>query len=155
MKEQMPWPMTFSDIFANTAEARDVAKTQAERFWKAQSKILDNFESLSKSWLDRRRQGTKEALEASVKMFECKDASEFNACCNEWMSSSIDRWIADGRALGEQSILALQQTIEVMEEANKPAKAVKKAKAAGPAKAVAKEQGAAVVRPPVAARAAK
>jgi hypothetical protein len=122
MKSNLPRQFDMPNWFSNTPswfgdseDGRKNAKQSAERFWQAQSKILDNFESLSNAWLERRKHGTAEALATTTRICECKDPQEIGSIYNEWFSRSLDRWVADGRAISEQSMQALQQVIETVE----------------------------------------
>ncbi len=122
MKSNLPrqfdmpnWFSNTSSWFGDSEDGRKNAKQSAERFWQAQSKILDNFESLSDAWLQRRKHGTAEALATATRICECKDPQEIGGIYNEWLSRSLDRWVADGRAISEQSMQVLQQVIETAE----------------------------------------
>lgn len=119
MKSQLPWQTPWKAEIPNWAgnspEAREAAKRQAERFWQSQRDILDNFEKLTQSWLERRRSGTAESLSAATKLCDCKDAGEVGQIYTDWMTQSVDRWINDGRALNKHALLTLQQFTAVLE----------------------------------------
>lgn len=98
-------------------ELRNMTRTQAERFWRMQTRLLENFENMSKAWLERRRAGTEAALQTATKICDCDDPSEAASAYNDWLAGSMDRLAQDGRAVGEMSMQMFQEMAGVMEAA--------------------------------------
>lgn len=104
----------FASLFNLALDNKDVralASTQAEAFWKAQARILDQYDTLAQELVDRRRQGTDAALNTAQRICGCADVAEANAVCNDWVVGSIERMIADSRALGEMSLRLFQEAM--------------------------------------------
>jgi Phasin protein len=104
----------FANLFNLALDNKDVralARTQAESFWRAQTRLLDQYETLAQDLVDRRRQGTEAALTAAQRLCGCSDAVEANSVCNDWMVGSVERMIADSRAFGELSMRLFQEAM--------------------------------------------
>mgnify|MGYP003393665302 CR=1 FL=1 len=104
-----------SDMFAvhyDDAEMRAMARQQAESFWRAQERALDHLDSMTKDWLNRRRQGTQAALDAAHKLCGCKDPSEASSVYGAWMTGSAERMADDARAFSERMMKLMQDLAE-------------------------------------------
>ena len=83
---------------------RDAMLRGGERFWEAQRKWLDDYETLSRTLLGRRRAATEATLDTMRKLCACRDNSEWAQCCAEWASGSVTRIAADGRDMLEEGL---------------------------------------------------
>ena len=104
----------FANLFNLALDNKDIralAKNQAESFWKVQTRLLDQYETLAQDLVDRRRQGTEAALNTAQRLCSCSDVAEANSVCNDWMVGSVERMVADSRALGELSMRLFQEAM--------------------------------------------
>lgn len=87
---------------------------QSERFWEAQRKLLDEYEVLSRTLLERRRAATEATLETMRKMSACRDSSDWAQCCSDWLAGSFARVAADSRDMLEEGMKAMSEFAQSM-----------------------------------------
>ncbi len=107
MTEKPRLPFNPFDAMAQMADAGGWRKTmteQVEKFWQSQTRILDEYETLSRTLVDRRRAATEATLKAAKKMGECKDMADWLGCYNEWVTGSLSRLTADNRDVLEEGM---------------------------------------------------
>lgn len=108
---------TASMATVDPKELRSLSRAQAERFWRMQAHLLENFETMSRAWLERRRAATEAALRTATKICDCNDPAEAASACNEFLAGSMERLAEDGRAMGELSMKLFQDMAGAMEAA--------------------------------------
>jgi hypothetical protein len=72
---------------------------QLERFWEAQGRIVDEYQSMSRAMLERRRAAVEQARDTMHRMSTASDGAEWAKCCTDWFSGSFTRLAEDGRDL--------------------------------------------------------
>jgi hypothetical protein len=159
-KFEMPTDPFRAFIDAGAAEAwRKSMFQQMERFWEGQKKLIDEYQSFSRTLLDRRKAATDATLETVRKMTASTDGSEWAKCASDWLSGSITRMTDDGRDLiqeGMKVMAELSQSVSAgMGETAQAASQVQQsvAREAGAAQAAAADQASSMAQE--AARAAK
>ncbi len=85
-------------------EWRKTAMEQIESFWLGQRKLLDEYESFSKQWLERRRVATSATLDTMKKMCTSKDPGEWVKTYNDWLAGSFARLGSDSRDAMEEGV---------------------------------------------------
>jgi len=93
---------------------RDAVLQQSERFWEAQRKMLDEYESLSRTLLGRRRAAAEATLETMRKLCACRDNAEWARCCGDWLAGSFARVAADSRDLFEEGAKMMSEMAQSM-----------------------------------------
>ncbi len=96
-----------SPVFAQRPDADEWRKTaieQIESFWAGQKKLLDEYESFSKHWLDRRRVATSATLDTMRKMASSKDPADWVKAYNDWLAGSFARLGSDSRDAMEEGV---------------------------------------------------
>jgi hypothetical protein len=93
---------------------RSALVQQSERFWEAQRKMLDEYESLSRTLLGRRRAATEAMLDTMRKLGACRDNAEWSQCCGDWIAGSVARVAADSRDLFEESLKMVSEMAQAM-----------------------------------------
>jgi len=93
---------------------RAAALAQSERFWGAQRRLLDEYESLSRTLIERRRAATEAMLESVRKLYSCRDGSDWARCYSDWLAGSIARVAADGRDVLEESMKMMSELAQSM-----------------------------------------
>jgi phasin protein len=104
------WPTNSMKAFFESAAGdawRSAMLRQTERFWEAQRKLLDEYETFSRTLLERRRTATEAALETVRKMGACRDGGDWAQCCSDWIAGSVARVAADSRDMLEESMKVL------------------------------------------------
>jgi hypothetical protein len=87
---------------------------QTERFWEAQRKLLDEYETLSRTLVERRRTATEATLETMRKLCACRDGADWAKCCSDWVAGSFARVAADSRDMLEESMKMLSEVSQSM-----------------------------------------
>lgn len=136
---------------------------QMERFWEGQRKWLHEYESFSRTLLERRHSAADAALDMLRRMGTTADGAEWAKCCSDWLTGSFTRVAEDGRdmiqegwkmfadvsqALTEgmaEAARAPAETAKGVAEAQQSAARAATAQAAAPAQSAA-EQGSAAVQ---------
>jgi hypothetical protein len=77
--------------------------TQMQRFWEGQRKMLDEYESFSRTMLERRRSAAESTLDALRKMSGSADTAEWTKCCSDWFTGSVTRMADDSRDMLTES----------------------------------------------------
>ena len=68
------------------------------RFWNIQNKILDSMENFANGWFERRRVGTRAALETAQRMCKAQTSVDLAREYQDWISGAFQRLMADGYA---------------------------------------------------------
>ncbi|HEY7611220.1 MAG TPA: hypothetical protein VIF14_18485 [Alphaproteobacteria bacterium] len=156
------WPTNPFKAFLESAAGdawRSSMLRQTERFWEAQRRLLDEYETFAHGLLERRRAATEATLETMRKLCACGDNAEWTKYCSDWVAGSFARIAADGRDMLEEGMKVMADISQSMSagisEAADPAAAAKEAAAreAASARGAAIAQTAAAMQE--AARAAK
>ena len=120
------------NFWLGSDELRNFSRQQTATFWKAQSKLLDNFESLTTAWVARRRAAAEAALDAAERICECDDMAKVGEIYNEWLSASVERMNAEAKALAESSVSALKEIAGTVEATGQAAAEVSPFKSPAP-----------------------
>ncbi len=113
----MEWPSSPMKAFleSEAGEAwRSAMLRQSERFWEAQRKLLDEYEGLSRTLIERRRAATEATLESLRKLCACRDGSDWAQCCSDWLAGSFARVAADGRDIFEEGMKMMSEIAQGM-----------------------------------------
>src|SRR5215469_4869325 len=106
------WPtnplMTFLESPGGDAW-RGAMLRQTERFWEAQKKLLDEYEALSRSLIERRRTATEATLETMRKLCACRDSADWAKFCSDWIAGSFERVAADSRDVLDEGMKVLAE----------------------------------------------
>lgn len=108
---------------------------QAQHFWQAQDKMLQEAEKFSSAWFKRRHEATQSALQASQEIASesTSDPASALKAMTEWQAKSMDRMAADARdcmdmmtrcaglAVGNEA-QALEETADTARKAAKGSK---------------------------------
>lgn len=111
------WPTNpFKLFFENEAGDawRDSMLRQTERFWEAQRKLLDEYETFSRTLIQRRRAATEATLETVRKLGACRDNADWAKCCGDWVAGSFARVAADSRDMLEEGMKVLSDVSQSM-----------------------------------------
>ena len=81
-----------ASLFAGTVQEN------ARRFWAGQTDVLNEMQTFSEGWFERRHAGTKAALEACESMCAAKTPTEWLSAYQEWLTGAAERLMADGLA---------------------------------------------------------
>ena len=100
----IPANVTVAQLNPQTEKVRDSLRTQSEAFWDFQDQLLDHLERMSRTWFQRRHEGTHAALKAACSM--CASTSPIEAMQEYmgWASGSVERLTRD--ALDTQAHVA-------------------------------------------------
>ena len=118
-----------------------MARPQIEQFWKAQEDILEETETFSKAWFERRHEAARTALEALRRMNrDGADASSATRAMVDWQQGSLRRLNEDlqqwvelcSRCAGHVTEAEVEAGKEGVEEVTKRAKTAVGAKHATP-----------------------
>jgi hypothetical protein len=82
-------------MFTGSEQVRASLGRQAEGFWHAQAQVLDNMETLTKGWFERRRADATEALQAAQSMSASTGMTDAVQVYQRWLQSSFERLAAD------------------------------------------------------------
>ncbi len=96
---------------------RSAMLRQSERFWDAQRKLLDEYETFSRALIERRRAATEATLETMRKLSACSDNAEWAKSCGEWFAGSVERVAADSRDILQESLKVFSGISESMSAA--------------------------------------
>lgn len=115
--------------------AAPVMGHQSQHFWQAQDRALDELESFSKSWFERRHKAAQSALDSSREIAEQAGNNPAAAMTrlSEWQSQSIKRLTEDAQAFTEMMTncigAVVQNEVEAAEESVETTKqAIKQSK---------------------------
>ena len=76
----------------------DIMQRNARAFWENQIDLCDKMQDFANGWFERRRAGTRAALEASQRMCRASTPAECLGEYHKWMAGVFQRAIADGLA---------------------------------------------------------
>lgn len=89
---------------------------QMERFWEGQRKLLDEYESFSRTMLERRRNAAEATLDTLRKMGACADGADWARCYSDWLTGSFTRVAEDGREMMQESWKLFADVSQAMTE---------------------------------------
>lgn len=134
------WPTNPFKIFfeSDAGDAwRGSMLRQTERFWEAQRRLLDEYESFSRALIERRRAATEATIETMRKLGACRDNADWAKCCSDWVAGSFARVAADSRDMVEEGMKVFADVSQSMSaglaQSEEVAAAPKEAAARGPA----------------------
>jgi hypothetical protein len=81
------------------------------RFWDIQNNILDSMENFANGWFERRRVGTRTALEAAQRMCKAQTPVDLVREYQDWVGGMFQRVMADGFAC-QQFVSALAGSLQ-------------------------------------------
>lgn len=73
----------------------EALRVQMETVLHDQAELLDETQKMMAAWTKRRHEGMEAGVRALQKLSSSKDASEMAAAYSEWLTSSMNRIIAD------------------------------------------------------------
>lgn len=100
------WASMMQKTFLPTAEISTTLRENAHRFWENQDKFLNNMQTFSNSWFERRHTGTKSASECSDRMCSTETIVDLMQAYQDWARGAFERMMADGLAWQQQIIAA-------------------------------------------------
>jgi hypothetical protein len=87
---------------------------QMERFWEGQRRLLDEYETLSRALLERRRKATEATLDLVRKMSTASNGDEWAKCCTDWVKDSFTRIAEDSRDMIAEGFKMLTEVSETV-----------------------------------------
>lgn len=78
---------------------RQWLRTGAEQYWLNQDHVLECMETLQKSWLARRHEGTRAARQAVARLWAAETPLGALQEYQQWASGAFDRVVADTAAI--------------------------------------------------------
>ncbi len=87
---------------------------QMERFWEGQRKLLDEYETFSRSLLERRRVAAEATLDTLRKMSTATDGAEWAKCCSDWFTGSMTRVAEDSRDMIQEGLKVFAEVSQNM-----------------------------------------
>lgn len=91
-------------VFLPSLAIPDTLQANACRFWDNQDKILDSMETFANGWFERRRAGTRAALEAAQCICKARTSADLVREYQGWASGVFERVMADGLACQQQLV---------------------------------------------------
>jgi len=98
------WTSMMQKAFLPTSEISTTLRENAHRFWENQDKILQNMQTFSNSWFERRHTGTQSASDCSDRMCSTETIVDMMQAYQEWARGAFERMMTDG--LAWQQIIA-------------------------------------------------
>jgi hypothetical protein len=80
----------------------EAASSRASEFWLGQQKLLDSMQAFAGGWFERRKTGTRAALESAQRICAAKTPADAMREYQEWANGSLQRMADDGAALQRQ-----------------------------------------------------
>ncbi|WP_101067954.1 phasin family protein [Roseovarius salinarum] len=101
-RKQTKSDKSISEILRPAQEAlslNPVFGPQVEQFWAAQEKMLDETETFTRHWFERRHEAARTALDAARKASASgtSDPAEAMQAMRDWQQHSMERMTADAR----------------------------------------------------------
>ncbi len=90
--------------FGGTEAWRRSVGDQMEKFWREQLSLLDRYEKLAATLVEKRRAAIGSALEASRRLADIRDPQAFAKACNDYFTGTLAGMGEESRAFYQESL---------------------------------------------------
>ena len=97
-------------------EIEEEQRRQAELYLKLYNRFIDGFQFITKSWIDRRRKVTGNALRSVKSLSKTHNIEEMTDIYNQWVSESIKQVAEDSAALLFQAMVLGSSGLKKMQD---------------------------------------
>lgn len=126
MAQTNPAIPNISALTAGVTAAQTAWARQSHAYLRAYGNLLEVYDEIAHSWLDRQRAGIDSAISAAERISRTSDPQETIRIYNEWFIENLKRLTDDIVKIGEQIAAAPSKAISALQsEAEEEAKQIK------------------------------
>jgi hypothetical protein len=100
------WKSVMENAFLPNSAISATLRDNARHFWEMQDKVLDDMQTFSNGWFERRHTGTHSACEAAERMCGTNTMVDAVQAYQDWARGVYERIMADALACQQQIIAA-------------------------------------------------